>query len=355
MTIGDVIRTHRKKANLTQEEMATRLGVTAPAVNKWEHNHTQPDISLLAPIARLLGITTDTLLSFQKELSRKEIRQYIAELDRQLDSQPYAEVFSLAKQQLERYPNCTELIWNIALILDSRRLTDQTPHAEIYDDAIESWYRRALVSEEETVRLAAAESLFHFYIRKELYDQAQQCLEYVSVQNPDKKSWQALIYQKTGKKEEACRLYEELLLLECNRMRMTITNLRLSYCQDDDHAMAHKLANLESELAKLFELGVYQESMAGLELAVWEKDAPETARLMKILLENIGTLNHFTKSSIFRHTQTNQMDAAYLGKLKEMLLRSFLDEDSYGYMAGNDFWESLKRRTQPQHPFGSTR
>ena len=344
MAIGEVIRTYRKKANMTQEEMAARLGVTAPAVNKWEHNHTQPDIGLLAPIARLLGITTDTLLSFQKDLSEEEIRQYIAELDRQLDSQPYAEVFLSAKKQLERYPNCTKLIWNIAIILDARRTTDQTPDAKNYDDTIESWYRRALVSEEETVRLAAAESLFHFYIRKESFDQAEKCLEYISIQNPDKKSWQALIYRKTGKKEEAYRLYEELLLLEYNRIRIVITNLRISYYQDGNLAMAHKLTSLESELAKLFEMGIYQEAMAGLDLAIWEKNAPETARIMKTLLESIDTLSDFTSSSLFLHTRAKQMDAASIGKVKEMLLRSFLDEDSCGYMAGNEYWEYLKHR-----------
>lgn len=36
MKIGKVIRKYRKELNLTQEEMAARLGVTAPAVNKWE-------------------------------------------------------------------------------------------------------------------------------------------------------------------------------------------------------------------------------------------------------------------------------------------------------------------------------
>lgn len=37
MEIGEVIRKYRKEKNLTQEEMAVRLGVTAPAVNKWEN------------------------------------------------------------------------------------------------------------------------------------------------------------------------------------------------------------------------------------------------------------------------------------------------------------------------------
>ena len=50
MQIGEVIRKYRKEAGITQEEMAKRLGVTTPAVNKWENNNTQPDIALLSPI-----------------------------------------------------------------------------------------------------------------------------------------------------------------------------------------------------------------------------------------------------------------------------------------------------------------
>ena len=37
MQIGTVIRKSRKEKNMTQEEMAPYLGVTAPAVNKWEN------------------------------------------------------------------------------------------------------------------------------------------------------------------------------------------------------------------------------------------------------------------------------------------------------------------------------
>lgn len=37
MQIGETIRKFRKERNMTQEEMARRLGVTPPAVNKWEN------------------------------------------------------------------------------------------------------------------------------------------------------------------------------------------------------------------------------------------------------------------------------------------------------------------------------
>ena len=36
MPVGKVIRRKRKEQGLTQEQMAQRLGVSAPAVNKWE-------------------------------------------------------------------------------------------------------------------------------------------------------------------------------------------------------------------------------------------------------------------------------------------------------------------------------
>lgn len=37
MNIGSVIKKYRKVSGFTQKEMANRLGVTTPAVNKWEN------------------------------------------------------------------------------------------------------------------------------------------------------------------------------------------------------------------------------------------------------------------------------------------------------------------------------
>ena len=80
MKTGEVIRKYRKQKELTQEEMAARLGVTAPAVNKWENGNSLPDIALLAPIARLLGVSLEELLSFREELTEEEIRALLNEL-----------------------------------------------------------------------------------------------------------------------------------------------------------------------------------------------------------------------------------------------------------------------------------
>ena len=77
MNIGNVIKKYRKELGYTQEEMAKRLGVTTPAVNKWENGNSNPDIELLAPIARLLHISLDILLSFHENLTDLEIEELI--------------------------------------------------------------------------------------------------------------------------------------------------------------------------------------------------------------------------------------------------------------------------------------
>lgn len=62
MSIGENIKTMRRKCGFTQEELAERLSVTAQAVSKWENGNGLPDITQIIPLAKIFGITTDSLL-----------------------------------------------------------------------------------------------------------------------------------------------------------------------------------------------------------------------------------------------------------------------------------------------------
>ena len=136
--------------------MARALGVTAPAVNKWENSNSLPDVMLLAPIARLLDITLDTLLSFQEALTEDEINSLIYELDDSLKKEPYEEVFQWAKKKREQFPNCEKLFLNMAVVLDAWRLVNKVPNAEKYTDEIICCYIRALDSKEEEIKIGRA-------------------------------------------------------------------------------------------------------------------------------------------------------------------------------------------------------
>ena len=48
-SIGETIRNLRRERDITQESLASMLGVTSQSVSQWENGRTLPDISLLAP------------------------------------------------------------------------------------------------------------------------------------------------------------------------------------------------------------------------------------------------------------------------------------------------------------------
>ena len=61
--IGRFIAACRKKANLTQMQLAEKLGITDRAISKWETGRSLPDSSIMLELCSIFGITVNDLLS----------------------------------------------------------------------------------------------------------------------------------------------------------------------------------------------------------------------------------------------------------------------------------------------------
>ena len=124
-TLGAKIAALRKIRNMTQEQLAAQLGISAPAVSKWETGSSYPDIMLLAPLARALGTNLDTLLQFEQTLSDQEVATQINLLLQGAAAQGTPEGWQAAENQLNellhRYPNCTSLQFNGAAFYEDRK------------------------------------------------------------------------------------------------------------------------------------------------------------------------------------------------------------------------------------------
>ena len=107
MKINQIIREKRKELSLTQEQIADFLGVSAPAVNKWEKGSTYPDITLLPALARLLKIDLNTLMSFNDDLTNIEIESFVNELDKTAQEQGYDTAFHIRQRGTIGYPLST--------------------------------------------------------------------------------------------------------------------------------------------------------------------------------------------------------------------------------------------------------
>ncbi len=69
MKLNEKIYDCRKKAGLSQDALAERLGVSRQAVSKWEIGSAQPDLDNIVALAKVFGVTTDWLLTDENPTS----------------------------------------------------------------------------------------------------------------------------------------------------------------------------------------------------------------------------------------------------------------------------------------------
>ena len=101
MSLSANIKRLRQEKNMTQEQLAAKLGVSAQAVSKWETSETYPDGALLVPLAQELDVSLDVLFD-NNSVSMADISSRIMSL---LYNTEEKERFHLARDicwQIER-------------------------------------------------------------------------------------------------------------------------------------------------------------------------------------------------------------------------------------------------------------
>lgn len=77
MTLGEKLKSARKSAGLTQEQLAEKLLVSRQAITKWESDRGMPDVENLKSLSQLLGVSIDYLLDNGEHLDLSVIREEI--------------------------------------------------------------------------------------------------------------------------------------------------------------------------------------------------------------------------------------------------------------------------------------
>ncbi len=123
MKIGDKIRQNRNKARYTQEQLASRIGVSAQSVSKWENEISMPDITLLPRIAEIFGVTIDDLfdLSVDQKLKRIENR---LDIEEDLPAESFKEYEEYLKDQLHKHEDKAVILSLLANLYHHRMEAD---------------------------------------------------------------------------------------------------------------------------------------------------------------------------------------------------------------------------------------
>ena len=191
MSLSANIKRLRLEKNLTQEQLATKLGVSAQAVSKWETSETYPDGALLVPLANELEVSLDELFG-NETVTMADISGRIVKLIHNTEAK---ERFNVARDigwQIERGlfncrmeigkrydPNEIKNQKNASYILDDNGFTivsnGKEPFFSVFPQPAEG-YGRFLNAKDDLQRIFAALShtdtmnaLIYLYQKNENY------------------------------------------------------------------------------------------------------------------------------------------------------------------------------------------
>ncbi|MDF2984520.1 MAG: putative transcriptional regulator [Eubacterium sp.] len=304
MPINRIILEKRKEIGLTQEQIAGYLGVSAPAVNKWERGVTYPDISLLPALARLLKIDLNTLLCFNEGLSEQEVGHFSNEVAAAIRQSGFEAGFAMGMEKVREYPNCDVLIDTTALLLDGALLMYGAgiDNKEHYENQITALYERAAKSDNDLVRNKAIYMLASKYMGRMEYEKAQEMLDLLPDRTElDKKQLQAKLFIEQDKLPEAAGLLERKLFRGITEVHMILMSLAEIELKEGSSQNASQLAELSQKVARMFDLGDMNAFVAPLQVALSQKNVQDSISLLKSFFSATLTPWDIRKSPLYRH------------------------------------------------------
>lgn len=106
MKLSDKIWVCRKKAGLSQEALAERIGVSRQAISKWETGEASPEISKLPLLARTFGVTADWLLDDTAE--PEEDAEVLSEKETAPEAAASSEIHEETDAPVQAWPSWVE-------------------------------------------------------------------------------------------------------------------------------------------------------------------------------------------------------------------------------------------------------
>ena len=135
INLGESIRSLRKEAGLTQEQLAEALGVTTGAVHKWETDKATPELEMLVEIAEFFETSVDALLNYGWQKlsmgkSAEKLHRFMLEKDMQGG-------IRYAEKALQKYPNSFDIVYRSAKLYFLTMDPKYMPRAkELYEKSI---------------------------------------------------------------------------------------------------------------------------------------------------------------------------------------------------------------------------
>lgn len=117
INIARIIIAKRKEKGITQEELASYIGVSSASVSKWETEQSYPDILLLPQLATYFNISLDELMGYEPQMAKKDIGKLYCRLYEDLSKKAIDEVLEECRAIIKKYYSCFPLLLQMGELL----------------------------------------------------------------------------------------------------------------------------------------------------------------------------------------------------------------------------------------------
>lgn len=348
LNIGKVIYDLRKKAEVTQEQLANAVGVSVPAVSKWENNTSYPDITLLPAIARYFNTSIDELMSYDMALSIKEIEVFMERCHSLLQTEPFEVMVKECESYLHQYPNSLELKLNIGSLymMSFSFLTEESAIMEIIKKAI-VLFEEAATSSDIKVQEQAHFLLASLYGMTEDETKAEEVLLKIPKSELNRDDLLIPIYVRQKRYEEAKKMIQINMMRALQSITLYLSNYENLAIKEENLELAEKLLLIQPEIVRVFdlegELG-FGYALEATNFYARLQNKEKTLLYFELLVNKLSTADKIGKSEFFDTLDLHESAAA--SQLPTLLLRSLEMDKNFDFIKEDDKFKDLVYRLE---------
>lgn len=340
MKINQIIREKRKELSLTQEQIADFLGVSTPAVNKWEKGSTYPDITLLPALARLLKIDLNTLMSFHDDLTDIEIENFVNEVDKTVKEQDYDTAFQKAINKIHEYPNCEKLIYSVILYLEGALILYNVSEIEQYREMYETFYKRLATSEIPEIRDTATSMLISYARNRGDFSKAEELINSLPFSTIDKEEQLAVLYQQQERYEDAEKIWEHRVLKSVTEIQTALANMLEIALQEKRENDADFFADIYEVVIRRFCFPEWMCYNAHLQLALVKKDKGRSLSILQKMLPAMKKEWNLQNYQLYRNANGSG-STLFSSKLAKIITDELASNEAYAFLRDGSEFEEL--------------
>lgn len=349
--IGQEIARRRRERGVTQEQLAAAIGVSAPAVSKWESAQSYPDITLLAPLARFFGVTVDALLAYRPVITDAESQRLADGCADSFAAEGWEAGLARCGALEHEYPDNSRLKFYLALALQRSQLF-----------VLGAAERRALREREVALLLAvtgcgdhdlqapAAYLLACVHLELGQHQAAGAVLDRLPTAEYDPRQLRPTVYLRQGDWEQAERCLQENLFTALRQASNALLGLINLATQQADLGRAERMADSHRRLLQLFQL----DQVLGGTLAIADVLAagagPAATRLAALeqLVDSLGPAQPSTGSPCFGRLQLpiRPSDAGWERAMRRQLAADLRQNVCYADLREEARFQALLRRLE---------